>query len=238
MMRVVIPHYGPQELIDRAVESVKIAADETRLPGWQTMVMVINNNERNRYFTGAVNAGLSARNVPPADAFWIFNNDAIADPDCAKSALEKLMGGQNVAAVGSRNISIREPDRITWGGSGPVWPTGRHIVGSVAAGDCAAVMPQEWMPFASVFIRRDALEEVGLLDRNMAHICSDADWCFRARWAGGQILYDPGSQIRHDFGSSAKPSETVARIMRADLARFAAKWRGQWMAHLSVWPAE
>lgn len=236
-LRVVIPHYGPKELLDRAMQSVNIATDPAKIPGWQTQKVVIDNNQQNRLFTGAVNAGLSVRNFPPADVYWVLNNDAIADPDCARNAIGRIMSWAHLALVGSRNVSIADPDRITYGGSGPCWPSGRHAIGSVSAGDCSQITKQEWIPFASVFIRREALEEIGLLDRNMVHIFSDCDWCFRARWAGGMILYDPASQVRHDFGSSAAPSPFIARVMDADRSRFHAKWRGGWLAQLSVWPA-
>jgi GT2 family glycosyltransferase len=237
-LRVVIPHYGPQELLDRAMAAAKVATSKERLPEWETDLVAVDNNKENRFFTAAVNCGILSKNAPPAHCYWVLNNDAIADPDCARSAISRLAAWPHVAAVGSRNVSIKNPDIITWGGSAQCWPAGRHIVGSVATGHCAELSKQEWLPFASVFIRGAALEEVGVLDRNMAHIFSDADWCFRARWNGGICLYDPGSQIRHDFGSSAKPSEHVAKIMAADAARFHAKWRGSWMSHLSVWPAE
>lgn len=237
ILRVVIPHYGPQELLDRAMQSVNESTDSAKIPGWSVQKIVVDNNKQNRLFTGGVNAGLAVRGMPPADIYWITNNDAIAEPDCARNAIGRIMSWPHLALIGCRNVSIADPDRITWGGSGPCWPGGRHSTGSVKAGDCGQVTKQEWVPFASVFIRREALEEVGLLDRNLQHIFSDCDWCFRARWAGRVCLYDPACQVRHDFASSATPSPMIQKVMDADRARFHAKWRGQWLAQLSVWPA-
>ncbi|MDZ7361636.1 MAG: glycosyltransferase [candidate division KSB1 bacterium] len=56
-------------------------------------------------------------------------------------------------------------------------------------------------------VRREALDQVGLLDEDFFLYGEDLDWCFRMRTAGWKIHYFPGTQIIHFKGESAKQSD-------------------------------
>jgi len=55
------------------------------------------------------------------------------------------------------------------------------------------------------FIRREALDTVGLLDENLFMYGDDVDWCRRARNAGWQMVFHPGGQAIHDRGKTTAP---------------------------------
>ena len=46
-----------------------------------------------------------------------------------------------------------------------------------------------WVTFACVFITRECLEMVGLLDERMLHFYSDTDYCLRVWMAGLEVAY-------------------------------------------------
>jgi GT2 family glycosyltransferase len=54
-------------------------------------------------------------------------------------------------------------------------------------------------------IRREALDEVGLLDEGLFMYGDDVDWCRRARNAGWQCVFYPGAQAIHDRGKTTAP---------------------------------
>ncbi len=54
---------------------------------------------------------------------------------------------------------------------------------------------------AFMFVRREAMEQVGLLDDNYFMHCEDLDWCMRFRKAGWTILFAPDVKIVHIKGS-------------------------------------
>jgi hypothetical protein len=54
-------------------------------------------------------------------------------------------------------------------------------------------------------IRREALEEVGLLDEGLFMYGDDVDWCRRARNAGWEIVFYPEAQAIHDRGKTTAP---------------------------------
>jgi GT2 family glycosyltransferase len=55
------------------------------------------------------------------------------------------------------------------------------------------------------FIRREALDSVGLLDEDLFMYGDDVDWCRRARNAGWEVVFYPGAQAIHDRGKITAP---------------------------------
>jgi GT2 family glycosyltransferase len=51
-------------------------------------------------------------------------------------------------------------------------------------------------------IRREAFDEVGLLDEDLFMYGDDVDWCRRARNAGWQVVFYPGGHAIHDRGKT------------------------------------
>ena len=54
-------------------------------------------------------------------------------------------------------------------------------------------------------IRREAFDDVGLLDEDLFMYGDDVDWCRRARNAGWQVVFYPGAQAIHDRGKTTAP---------------------------------
>ena len=54
-------------------------------------------------------------------------------------------------------------------------------------------------------IRRETLDEVGLLDEDLFMYGDDVDWCRRARNAGWEVMFYPGGQAIHDRGKTTAP---------------------------------
>jgi len=64
------------------------------------------------------------------------------------------------------------------------------------------------------FIRREALDQVGLLDEELFMYGDDVDWCRRARNAGWEVVFYPGAKAIHDRGKT-----TVAYPVRFAIAQ-------------------
>jgi GT2 family glycosyltransferase len=54
-------------------------------------------------------------------------------------------------------------------------------------------------------IRREALDQVGLLDEGLFMYGDDIDWCRRARNAGWQVVFYPDARAIHDRGKITAP---------------------------------
>jgi GT2 family glycosyltransferase len=54
-------------------------------------------------------------------------------------------------------------------------------------------------------IRREAFDEVGLLDEDLFMYGDDVDWCRRARSTGWQVVFNPDARAIHDRGKTTAP---------------------------------
>jgi len=54
---------------------------------------------------------------------------------------------------------------------------------------------------AFMFVRREALEDVGPLDESYFLHCEDLDWCMRFREKGWKIMFDPTHDVTHAQGA-------------------------------------
>ncbi len=55
----------------------------------------------------------------------------------------------------------------------------------------------DWVGGACLVIRRETMEQVGLLDEDFFVYSEETDWCYRAKKAGWQVYYVPQAQIIH-----------------------------------------
>jgi hypothetical protein len=53
-------------------------------------------------------------------------------------------------------------------------------------------------------VRKTAIDEVGLIDEAFFVYEDDADWCYRFKRAGWDVMYTPGPQIIHYGGQTTK----------------------------------
>ena len=229
-LMVVIPHYGDDTLLERCIASLNDAGILSR----QIVVVSQNPPMQNRLFTWAINHGidmaLARREDPNGECvIWLLNNDTVVQKDTHTQALRcfEEEGWERCGIVGTRCQALSEPDFIFWGGSKRCYPTGQHKSGRISLDQLKDRTEEEWVTFASAFINARVIREIGLLDKTLKHVCSDADYSFRARAAGWRCYYEPKSSILHAVGSSHHTADNnLKRIMGEDMERFYDKWIG------------
>lgn len=60
----------------------------------------------------------------------------------------------------------------------------------------------DWIVGASLFVRRQATKESGLMDENIFLYAEELEWCYRIKKAGWKIVYQPEAEIIHFGGGS------------------------------------
>jgi GT2 family glycosyltransferase len=106
-------------------------------------------------------------------------------------------------------------------------PVGRWLGGSAAGEYVAAHLDADEEGFvdaingAFMLVRRDALDDVGLLDDGYWMYGEDLDWCFRFWAAKWPVLYWPGVEVTHVKSGSAGSR----RGWQTNRAFHAAMWR-------------
>jgi GT2 family glycosyltransferase len=91
----------------------------------------------------------------------------------------------------------------------------------------------DWVSGACLLVRRDAAEQVGLLDERFFMYCEDVDFCAALRAAGYRILYVPQVEVTHLRGRSRAtvPVETARRYRDSQLAFYRKHhpWWAPWL---------
>jgi GT2 family glycosyltransferase len=72
----------------------------------------------------------------------------------------------------------------------------------------------DWVNGASMIIRRDVIEAIGLMDDQFFLYFEETDFCLRAREAGWPTWFVPASRVVHLEGQSTGATGTIARARR------------------------
>ncbi|MHB0889530.1 glycosyltransferase [Acidithiobacillus sp.] len=185
------------------VDNGSAEADRLRLQvgiaRWDLAVEVLETGE-NLGFGGGCNAGIRHALEQGAGYVWLLNNDAVPHLDALQAMLRVMAGDARIGAVGSVIYDLERPERVqTWGG-GRVWRwagVARHHARPVAA------RRLDYLTAASILLRREALERVGLFDDDTFFMYwEDADLCFRLRDQGWKLAVAGDAMVWHQRSSS------------------------------------
>jgi len=189
-------------------QMIQIAGDDSRLS--------ISRNNANLGFAKANN-----RVMPMAkgEYFLILNPDCLIKPDTLDHMLKQMALHPEAGMAG---CLIRNADGTEQAGCRRRVPTPvRSLIRVLHLDtpfpflkDKGIVPHEETLPDqpvaveaisgAFMLVRREALEEVGLLDEGYFLHCEDLDWCMRFRMKGWKILFVPSIEVMHAKGECSK----------------------------------
>lgn len=89
----------------------------------------------------------------------------------------------------------------------------------------------DWLVGACLMTRREAIDDVGLLDEEYFMYSEELDWCRRFKDAGWRVVYFPNAQVKHHVGKSSEQAVVQRHInfQRAKL-RYFRKYYGPWVS--------
>ena len=193
-------------------ERLRSAIDHEGWQGWASLILA----DRNGGFAAGNNVAIRwALGWPdPPELVWLLNPDTVPRPG-ALAALEAVLRERpEVGLVGSRLESLdASPQNSAFG-----FPTilnefeGGLRFGPVSRllGDRTVVRPMmheagrvDWVAGASLLIRRQVFDRIGLLDDRFFMYYEEVDFCRRALNAGWTCWYAPRSRVVHLVGQSS-----------------------------------
>lgn len=98
-----------------------------------------------------------------------------------------------------------------------VWPEVREV---------------DWLSSASILVRREAIEAIGLVDEDYFVYSDETDWQYRLWQAGWKIYYLPEVTTLHYGGASFQPGAKRYTLVYRGRMLFAQKHYGRWYSHL------
>ncbi|MBN1884964.1 MAG: glycosyltransferase [Candidatus Krumholzibacteriota bacterium] len=83
----------------------------------------------------------------------------------------------------------------------------------------------DWVIGACMMARREAIEQVGMMDERFFLYFEDIDWCYRMQHLGWEVWYEPASTMVHSYErSSASMLRKPFLLHVLSLLRYVEKW--------------
>jgi hypothetical protein len=213
--------------------------------------VTVLENGANLGYAGGNNVGLRYALARGAEGVLLLNDDTEVAPDLLSRLVEGTESEERVAAAGP-TIYYYDPPHLIWSAGGRIDSRrGRTSILSLDEADYGQLgdEPRE-VDFATgcaLWMSRQALRRVGLLDERFFAYFEEIEWCARARRAGFRVLHVPLAHVWHKVPHDARESSpgvhyymTRNRLLFLRLA--GAGWRawlhtlgGEYLRRLCSW---
>jgi GT2 family glycosyltransferase len=194
---------------DSSFEQISAAIAERT---WSDTVSIVAS-DRNGGFGYGNNVAIrrALEGGDPPDYFYLLNSDAFAEPGAANALVQFLDSHPDVGIAGSLihngdvdASAFRFPSLISELDSGArlglLSLLCRRWSQNIPISNTACKVG--WVSGASMMVRREVFESVGLFDETFFLFFEETDLCLRAARAGWQTWYVPDGSVRHIGGAS------------------------------------
>lgn len=226
MIPAIIPNYKNDNQLQKCIAHLKSQTVPVEM-------FVRDNDEENLYFTRAVNEGIRKYLGRDCKYMLILNQDMYLEPG-AVEVMAAFMDSHRQCGIGTPlQLHSKNADYVICGGSYEAFPAGKHQGGHIS--EFTTDEQVLWGNGACMMLRKEMIQEIGLLDENFVFVGSDSDYCFTARSRGWQVWRIAGARGVHERGASAAISDAeLERVKLNDMIYFGRKWlTGQLYKELS-----
>jgi len=231
-LSIVIVNYNVKAFIQQALESVLKATqhidaeifvvDNHSVDGSVELirehfpqVKLIANTEN----VGFAKANNQAIEAASGEYVWILNPDTLVQEDTPEKLIDVMEADTSIGMLGCKILNDDGSLQLACRRSFPTpWVAFTKLLGLANIFPKSKLFGQynlthldpdeayevEAISGSCMFISREALDEVGLLDETFFMYGEDLDWCFRFGNAGWKVFYTPTTSIVHYKGESSK----------------------------------
>ena len=191
--------------------------------GWSRSVSVLRSGRNGGFGAGnnfGILAGMSGSKKP--DFIYILNSDAFPDKGSIRALIDALESHPRAAFAGSyihgpdgtpHETAFRFPSvNSELEGAARFGPISRFFKDDIVAMELPRARAEvDWLAGASMMMRREALEKIGLFDETFFLYFEETDLCLRAQRAGWSTIYVRDSSVTH-IGSVSTGMKTWTRM--------------------------
>ncbi len=168
--------------------------------------------DRNFGFAGGNNKGIKQAINNGADYVLLLNNDTTVDPLFLDKLAEAGEKNSSIGIVGSKIYFYSDPERIWFAGGKVNWlrTVGSHLglnekdTNKRSELKTENILPMDYITGCAMLIKKEVIEEIGVLSEDYFLYYEDTDYCLRARKAGWRCVLAPESRIWHKISQSTK----------------------------------
>lgn len=211
-IRTALPQVSEVLIVDNASSDSSIEQSARQFAD-EPCVKFVRNNV-NLGFAAACNIGFTHAK---GDSLLFLNPDCRLDEAAVPELLRALQADATVGMVGGLLTNL---DGSEQGGGRRAVPTPwRSLVRAFGLSRFADRWPRLLFDFhlhkqplpsqpieveaisgACMFVKREAIEDVGLWDEGYFLHCEDLDWCMRFRQNGWKVMFVPTARVTHALG--------------------------------------
>lgn len=190
----------------------------------------VTRNAENLGFAAAANRGIRATGAP---FVLLLNPDAELSSGTVADLVKLARDRPRAGAIGP---SIRGLDGAPYATGrrvpplgealghvllGPVLPNNRFTRSyTMADWDRTTEREVDWVSGSAMLLRREALDQVGLLDEGFFMYGEDVDLCTRLRRAGWSVVFSPEVEVRHVGGTATRRDPRMPRAHSRSAYRY------------------
>lgn len=195
-------------------DSLEVIGSAIEQEGWSSWVTLLPSSVNGGYAYGnnyAIRPSLELDNPPTY--YWLLNPDTVVRPGALRALIDFMQAHPKVGIGGS---SFEEANGEPW----PIAFRFPSILSELDSGIRLGIMTKllskwsvvhwmtdqptqvDWIPGASMMIRRQVFESIGLMDEDYFLYFEETDFCLQAKRAGWACWYVPQSRVMHIAGQS------------------------------------
>jgi len=186
-----------------------------------TNKLILIKNEKNYGFAEGNNIAIRyALGSLNPEFILLLNNDTVVDKNFLECAVTVAMSDKKIGIVGPKIYYYDfngKSDIINFAGGKLNMSKGRsyHIgENEVDVGQYDKPKLVDFVEGSALLVKKDVLNELGLIDSTYFAYWEEVDFCMRAIRAGYCIMYVPNSKIWHKISSSVKNNLKIYYITR------------------------
>ncbi len=203
--------------------------------GWGSWV-TLTAIPRNLGFTGGNNVILreALAQPNPPQYLHLLNADTTVHPQAISALLDFMDAHSQAGIAGSR---LEDPDGTPQCSAFRFITPLSQLVGGLRLGIVSRLLPRgvvappvpaaagacDWVSGASMIVRRQVFEQIGLLDEDLYTYFDDVDICLRARRAGWPTWHAPESRVVHLVGQATGLTKDAGKPPRRPAYWFQAR---------------
>jgi GT2 family glycosyltransferase len=195
-------------VLDNHSEDGSVEAISSKFSSVQIMSL-----EENLGYAGNNNLGIKIALDQGADWVFILNEDTILDEECITNLVSVGASDESIGVLGPMVYHHDEPYVIqTAGGKfGPRWEMYHLAVDELDNGQFKDPHRVDWISGCGIMVRREVIEQVGMIDERYFYFWEETEWCLRAGKKGWKVMHVPQAKLWHkgvQYNHQPKPSVT------------------------------
>lgn len=219
---------------DDSAAKIQEAIQKEGWSSWAELMAV----DKNLGFAGGNNAALRPilAEEPYPDYVLLLNPDTVVRPGAVKALVDFMEANPKVGIAGSR---LEYPDTTPQRSAFRFMGVASELEGGVRIGFVSKLLHKwlvappvrdephqtDWVAGASMIIRKDVFQAIGLMDDAYFLYYEEVDFCLRAYRAGWPCWYVPASRVVHLVGQASGVTDTKKPAKRVPTYWFESRRR-------------